>query len=54
MVLKAKENTEQVSKDAANHLLTIIHEESPHDGHIIDDGSVICNVAVTVDGTWQQ
>ena len=52
--LKAKEKTELVLKEAANHLITITHEESPHDVHIMDDGSVVCNVAVTVDGTWQK
>ena len=52
--LKAKKKTGQVLKEAANHQLTITHEESPHDVHIMDNRSVICNVAVTGDGTWQQ
>ena len=49
----AKDNAENLMKDAAKRLVDKVAMERPDD--IEDDGTtVIANVSVTVDGTWQK
>ena len=51
---ESKERAEEEMKSAANELLDLAIIEDPEDIKIMDDGSMICNVPVTVDGTWQK
>ena len=46
-------NAEDVMKEAADRLRNITVNESPQNLHTQEEGTVLADVAVTVDGTWQ-
>ena len=50
----AKQQANDVLNAAANSLIEFTLDEHPEDVHIDDNGAMICDVAVTVDGTWQK
>ena len=41
-------------KEVAQRLVEIIMDRSPDDIQVEEDGRIIANVAVTIDGTWQK
>lgn len=47
-------NAEKLMCDAAERLKHITEKEHPENIHILEDGHVVANVSVSVDGTWQK
>ena len=47
-------NTEKIMKDAAQRLLSITLRDDPQNITLKPNGEMICDVTVTVDGTWQR
>ena len=51
---ECKKRADTNMKCAANHLIDLTKERCPKNVEVTESGVVVCNVAVTVDGTWQK
>ena len=47
-------SAERIMKEAAERLCNRVMEEEPDNCEVAEDGRILANVAVTVDGTWQK